>query len=269
MRAIVKARIDSAKICKMMPKGAVRYERNPDTESEVLWLFYDAKGRAMCSARLRSAPRNVTRFCPSIRTRSNGRCRLHSGNIPMGAKTHSFMFGKYSKAMPARLVERYQEALADPNLSALADEMALVESRLADLMNKADEGGAQAIFADIGEAFLSFKFANQDGDRAKQLEAVRRLEQLINKGKHEAGVWSEINKLIETKRKLSLAETQRLKTLDQFIPVDQANALMAALLNAVRAEVTDEDVLKNVASRFQEIIATEHPRRVTSRQLEG
>lgn len=64
----------------------------------------------------------------------NGRCRLHGGRTPAGVASPHFKTGRYSKVLPARLLERYQTALADPDLLAMHDEIALLDAQLQEIV---------------------------------------------------------------------------------------------------------------------------------------
>jgi hypothetical protein len=61
---------------------------------------------------------------------ANGRCKMHGGKTPTGPALPQFKTGRYSKVLPAALLDRYQQALADPELLALTDEIALLDARL-------------------------------------------------------------------------------------------------------------------------------------------
>src|SRR5258708_37054514 len=43
-------------------------------------------------------------------------CYHHGGKTPRGIASPNFKHGRYSKSLPARMRERYEEALADPHL---------------------------------------------------------------------------------------------------------------------------------------------------------
>ena len=65
----------------------------------------------------------------------NGRCRLHGGATPSGAALPQYKTGRYSKHLPDRLAARYHEALADAELLAVRDDVALLDVRLSELVN--------------------------------------------------------------------------------------------------------------------------------------
>lgn len=61
-------------------------------------------------------------------------CTVHGGLTPAGTASIHYRSGRYSKHLPARLTERYQEAQTDQRLLELREEIALIDSRLSDLL---------------------------------------------------------------------------------------------------------------------------------------
>src|SRR5690606_3084472 len=90
-------------------------------------------GRPTCGAKTRAGTP-----CKRAPVPGRTRCRLHGGLTPAGASHYNFKTGRYSKVLPARLRERYEEAAADPELLALREDIALLDSRLDDLLKRVD-----------------------------------------------------------------------------------------------------------------------------------
>lgn len=66
----------------------------------------------------------------------NGRCRIHGGKSPSGIAHPNFKTGRYSKDIPTRLSKGYQEALSDPDLLQLNDEIRLTDSLMSELLER-------------------------------------------------------------------------------------------------------------------------------------
>jgi hypothetical protein len=80
------------------------------------------------------------------------------------------------------------------------------------------------------------------------------MNEAINAGRSEALVWEQINKLIETRRKMVLAEGKRLQMLDQFITVQEANVFMATMVAIVVREVSDRSQVASILGEFQKLV---------------
>jgi len=75
-------------------------------------------------------------------------CHMHGGKTPAGAASPQFKTGRYSKQLPVRLAARYQEAQADAELISLHDDVALLDTRLSELLEHLDTDPG-AIWADV------------------------------------------------------------------------------------------------------------------------
>jgi hypothetical protein len=59
---------------------------------------------------------------------------MHGGRTPVGAALPQFQHGRHSKYLPEQMLERYAVAQHDPERLALADEIALVDTAIAHLI---------------------------------------------------------------------------------------------------------------------------------------
>src|SRR5579863_9488305 len=74
--------------------------------------------------------------CRKWAMRGHTVCRNHGALSPRGVASPAFKTGRYSRSLPARLVGRYQEAVADPELLSLRDDLALIDSRTSALLQR-------------------------------------------------------------------------------------------------------------------------------------
>lgn len=245
------------------PPGAVSLQQNPDKTSRVIWLFLDANGNALCSAkRAEWTPENPI-YCggaPLVGENGEagtGRCKKHGGTTATGILHHRFGKGRHTRSMPARLLARYKDALEDPDMHQLDKEIALIDAQIDTLLSKLGEYGGDEIFKDISTSFKALKLASKSGDKFKANEAFAKLEEVVATGHHEAYSWNTIQKLIEQRRKLVLAEAKRLQLTEQFVPVAKVNLLIFAMVDAVKEEITDKDVLERISQRLFRLIDQE------------
>src|SRR5688572_15172438 len=91
-------------------------------------------GAKRCGAKTRSGAQCAQPAMP------NGRCRLHGGKTPRGIASANFKHGRYSSALPDRLVGRYLQAVSDPELIALHHDIALVDAFISDVLPRLDAG---------------------------------------------------------------------------------------------------------------------------------
>src|SRR4051812_1922543 len=100
-------------------------------------------------------------------------CMMHGGKSPVGIASASFTTGRYSKAIPPRLLDRYHAAEADPARLALDSEIALTDARLADLLGRVDTGESGALWRDLAAAYRDLEAARADKQKfAAALTAI-------------------------------------------------------------------------------------------------
>lgn len=133
---------------------------------------------------------------------------MHGGNIPTGPALPQFKTGRYSKHLPARLADRYHEALADSELLAVRDDVALLDSHLAELLDRLHTDDAMA----------------------------------------SVGTWGTVRDLLEQRRKLVETEQRRLVTMQQMITAEQAVALLGAVAGVIQRHVTDRAILGAISA---------------------
>ncbi len=182
-------------------------------------------------------------------------CASHGGKTPRGIASSRFTHGRYSKDLPARLVERYQEAAQDPELLQLRDEIAVVNARICDLLTRLDTGESGSLWRSLQADAEKLVECRRRGDSSGLADALNSLLEVIRQGHEDYQVWDEIFQSFELMRRLVDTETKRLSTMKQFISVEQVVVMMAALLESVKRNVADKSALAAIARDFDALAA--------------
>ena len=78
--------------------------------------------------------------CKRRATPGRNVCAIHGGKTRQGVSSGQFQHGRYSKYLPARLLERYEESRSDPDLLGFRDELALTDARLSQVVELLNTG---------------------------------------------------------------------------------------------------------------------------------
>lgn len=203
----------------------------------------------LCGAKTRSgAP------CRS-RAMANGRCRMHGGTTPYGPLLPQWKDGKRSKVLPSRMLEAYHEALEDPDLISLRDALALVDTRLNDLLKRVDSGEAGVIWVRTRDALENLQGALVTGDQTTARIAMSELDNLIRKGVSDYAAWKEVGDLLDRRARLASAELARLSKLQQFVSNEQVLVLIAAIVDLVNEHVKDRNAVLSIAAGLRQYIS--------------
>jgi hypothetical protein len=167
-----------------------------------------------CGAKTRSQGRCQRAPMP------NGRCYKHGGATPVGPALPQFKHGRYSVLAKdiKGLGEHYQRALDDPDLLSMHDEIALVDGRLSQLLDKVKTGGPRASLD---------------------------------------GIWPHLEALIENRRKLVDTESKRLKDLHAMVSVDRVMLIVSYLADSVKKHVKDPHVQTAILTDMRRLLKPE------------
>lgn len=183
------------------------------------------------------------------------RCRMHGGTSPKGIASPHFKHGKYSQYMPERLRERYAEAVADPQLLELDHEIALVDTRLKDLLTRVDTGEAAKNWKQAREINDEIKEALMNENYGAVVIACTALDRLIGPSLNDFEAWDQISTLLEQRRKLVESQRKRLIEAQQVITAEQAMTFVAAVLDSVKRNVTDKAALQMISFDIAKLTA--------------
>lgn len=171
---------------------------------------------------------------------------MHGGKTPTGIALPQTKHGRYSKVLPTRMLERYNAAITDPELLNLSAEIAVVDSRLSDLLIRVESGDAGEIWDKLSKAKDKYRDASLKADIAEMGAQLDAMIRLIERGAQDVAAWREIHGVLEQRRRLVESERKRLVEQEQVITLHEAQTLYHALATAVKNNVTDGDTLARI-----------------------
>lgn len=214
-------------------------------------------GRKICGARKRDGSP-----CTSSPVQGKNRCRMHGGKAPEGAAHPQFKHGRFvgqkalhRKAVPAHLRDVFDQALADPDLIVLREQLSIANGFLHELMvAKRDNGGTADQWKAVGDILKRYWKAKFEGDKPDPEDAIAEIQAAVDLHKQTALIQEQILDQQELIRRLSESEVKRLKAASEAVSRDKAIALAGALILAVRDAVGSPEAVAAVQQRFVEIV---------------
>jgi len=185
----------------------------------------------------------------------NGRCNFHGGATPNGIGSPHYEGRGYSKYLPTRLKDDFGQALESQTLTQLTHELALIETRLGEVLRQLGTGESSATWQ-AAQAHLDGLIAAlqaQPADPQRQGQALRDLSQDIKAGARDAQLWREVQQLIDGKRRLVQTENQRLINAADYVPIRSALILFDALIGVVIQYVTDRAILAAIQDQWNRV----------------
>ena len=185
---------------------------------------------------------------------TNGRCRLHGGKTPRGIASPHFKHGRYSTALPVRLLERYARAVSDPDLIVLRDDIALVDAMMADVLLRLDSGESGELWRTLREEAQRFESRRRDHDTAGAGESLEEILALVRRGDVDSAARREALEHLDQRRKLAAEERKRLAELQTSITAERAMALIAAIAAIIKSHVHDQAIFAAIANDLAALI---------------
>jgi len=199
---------------------------------------------------------------------ANGKCRMHGGKSLSGVAHPNYKGAGRSRVVPARWADAYTGAIDDPDLLSLRHDIASVDAQIDELVGRLPET------EDEVEAFVSFlatfgsmkRYHAEANDLKKnELERAEAQRNFFLAFETAAVLLQEVNgyktseleiagrtmELREQRRRLVDTETKRLTAAVQSMRVESVKAILWALLDILRREISDRKLLQRIQDRFR------------------
>lgn len=225
-------------------------------------------------------------------------CGIHGGKTPGGLASPHFKTGRHSKYLPKNLLGKYKEAINDPDLLQLRDEIALMDTRLGEVLTQIEKGAKalnqfeeiQAEYAGLLSAMqaipmLREKLTGESGSNrleintqwrgpkklkterldekqagAKILETMANLGNLISAGIDSKEAWEEVQALVEIRRKLVESERKWFIENQQIITAEKALLLIAAIADIIKSNVSNTAERQTIIENISRLTLGESPK---------
>jgi hypothetical protein len=187
---------------------------------------------------------------------TNGKCRVHGGATPTGWNSPHWRNGRYSKYLPKGLAVMVDEALKDPDRHSMDQELALVDTRMGQVLSRMDRPDSASIWGQLRAANERFNDASAHKKVPEMHAAMDAIQRLISEGAAEGSDWSEIRSLIDQRRTLVESEERRMVTSGKAVPADQVMNIIATIRSIILDEVTDPAQRRRISERITSLAGT-------------
>jgi len=221
--------------------------------------------RRICGARRLS--KNVTAELPwhycqhdplvgKLRCRQHGRRRDRRRDRPPGKRCSPSSEPLYtlSEALPENMGRRFQSILRDPELLSSRTELALMRLRELEVAERFSTGESGSAWAELQAAYAEIQTAFAAKDVEALGKGLSRVGKAIRSGNRREKTWRDMVGMAGIKAKLAETEIRSLQALQQIVTGEQIQLLTAALVLAVRKNVTDHQVVEAIGAELLVIL---------------
>jgi hypothetical protein len=177
---------------------------------------------------------------------------MHGGASPRGIEHPRYIHGRYSKDITSKIFADLGKATADPELSSLRHELALLDARADELLGRVGDSAPE--WRAITKLLEKLDRAIQAGDGATQLRVTERLLTTLRASAKNFAGWHEAMKCMLTRAKLTEAEIRRTILLDGMITVAEFDEMLHAMGRLILEHVPDEKARVKIAEGLRELM---------------
>lgn len=230
-----------------------------DPETGITWVYYNGNPivelggrRALDNVWVHPEPGFQHGRCKMIR--SNGErckqpvrvgwtvCKYHGAGTHDSPAGRPPVTGNYSKHLPTRYMHDFEEYLHDPNLLSMRKEMALLDVRMGELLERLETSDAPQAWMKIAVAAAMLEKVLKDKDGKFNMgtidEIVDILHTAITAHKDDKDTWHELVNLIDNRRKVADVERRRVEAAKKYLTLQEANTMLAYFVNSVMKNVS-------------------------------
>lgn len=168
--------------------------------------------------------------CGNARLPGLARCMVHAGEQAVLV----WKSMRYSESLTGRLREVYESAERDIDLLSMRSEVAIMEVRVRELLERLETGEHGEIWKELQQVWISLKSACDEGDMQKTIMYADQVGALIRDGAEREVLWEEIGKAFERKAQVAGKEWKRQVDMKDLISRDRALAFVLRLSESVK-----------------------------------
>lgn len=181
-------------------------------------------------------------------------CKWHGGRRP-GPERPTYRSGRYSKDLPSRFLQKYEEAQRDPELLSLRSEINLIDIRLSELVQALDPEGPVVKWQRLLEVA-----GRPTPDPVTKLEEL--LAVIYGGSGFNESEWNQVLGAIEKRTKVVESERKRLVEMHQMISVEKLTVLIGAIVETITRNVKDRPSLVAIHDDLRGLLSTGGPVRI-------
>lgn len=212
----------------------------------------DAPIAGKCAAKIRRS--NPPKYCTRGPMPGRTRCKFHGGASPRGVEHYNWRGLGLSKDLPTRLKDAFERSLTSPDQASMATELALVDARVQELLQKLPSGDALEIWEAAQHGVRDLRKYLDDDKVPEALTEAEKLEDFFKTAIGERYIWREIHEVVEQRRRIADTEVKREKVLSDNMTMAQAGVFIGAVMSSIMRHVTEPSMRVAVANDLRQLI---------------
>ena len=207
-------------------------------------------------SRSKAYRRRTGEQCGNYKMHGMDVCRMHGGKSLRGAKSPRAKTLKYSKYVPDKLLLKLAQAETDDELIEMRAEMALLDTRIMQLLERLETDEAGKRWKAAQEAYREVDKHWRLHDRVNVEISLERLKEAIIDGRSDYEAWEDIQNVIRLRRQLAQTQHKRETEMGQLVTIAQALNLVTRVFGIVTEVWSGDPKLDVFKQRVRAVLGT-------------
>jgi len=195
---------------------------------------------------------NQERQCERLAVKGLDCCTTHGAKSLKGAASPTFEHGRYSKYVPKALAGRIEEALTDPELLNLSDDIAVANARVTMLLEELHGAGGIESWDRLGDLYALLVSAMRTGDVATITENLNSMGEIIQDARADHRTWGRIQGAQDHKIRIVNSEHKRRIDMEMLLGRDELIMIIDRLYDifiySLQRHITDGSIYRSILS---------------------
>lgn len=166
----------------------------------------------------------------------------------------------YGKWLKGAIGKVYHDSIKSPaKLLELYDEIALLRARIAQCVERLEDGESSEGWSAARAKLIELKSAVADGNSQAVSVALKRLDDILINGCKREAAWKDIYEAIGHRTRVTEAEADISIRTGEMLSRVQVRAVIAKLLSVVAEVVKDEGELVEIGRRIDQLALSAEP----------
>ena len=171
-------------------------------------------------------------------------------DLPPGSFAGLEKHPHYTDDLPPNLQERYSQAVRDPNLMSIREDIATINSLIANCLQRMNSGENADVWARLRKQAKAVASAKTEKEASAELTTLLRM---VAKGNSFVELQKELLLLIKERTNLIEKETERLTKLQQYASRQSVLDLLRAVGDVIKQNVSDPEILKRIGHQIRNL----------------
>jgi len=182
-----------------------------------------------------------------------GKCHRHGGKSVSGPVHKMFKHGRLSKHLPDRLIPKFMDAIQDGDILSLMQEVALIDTRTAELLAGLSEEDGTLVWRRMKAAKNAYQKYLASRHEGRAQEQMERIFAMIDEGASEHERWKALLELTEQRRKTVESERKRLIETQQMMTSKEAMTMLSVFMDLATKYIPTQEGRKGLAHDIDSI----------------